>query len=733
MVANRNPLDEADVPVDAALAPEMATADEQMGEVAAQVDIRDTLDEILEIENIAETLGDDVLAEMGAKVCEEYLYDKSSREQWEQNYGEALDLARQLYEKKTWGGYEVANIKYPIIGTAAIQFNARSYGNLVKGDRYVACRVNGRDPDGKKAARGERISSHMNYQFGVEMESWDEGMDQMLITLPLIGTCFKKTYRDHNRRINQSDYVSAEDLVVNYWAKSLESAARVTHIVELSKNDVLERIRSGLFLDIEDALNEPTGRQSDTLIDDKGEPDRSGQYVDEDAPHIFLEQHRWWDLDDDGYKEPYVVTVHKDSEQVVRVVARFDTNDVYRNEKGQIVRIEAKQYFTQYTFFPAFDGSFYRMGFGILLAPINKTVNTVINQLLDAGTLSNRQSGFIHQGLRLTKAGATGFLRFKPGEWKYVQTPGDDIRKGILPLPIKEPSAVLFQLLGLMLEASKELASQAEVLSGEQTQPNVPATTTLALIEQGLKVYSSIYKRIYRAFRKELFKLRRLNYLYTDADQYNRLLDTEQYQSPKLDYADFDLDITPISGSADISDIQRLIKAQALYELRGQGLRDEEIMRRYLEALQIDDVDALIIPPEEQQPNIQLIITERQLAQVDAQIQQKEREIDLKQQEVMIKDAEAFEKMVRTRTEALKNIAIAEGMEAGQQLDIYKAEVENFGKAVDTLRAVLEFRLKQSQEGMQANANAGPVGQMANSAGYPGSNQGIGPTARPNR
>ena len=715
----RNLMNEATVPNNQAMLPTVPE-DPEIAALAAQQDQIDMTDMILDAENIAETLDSGQLSEIGAKVCEGYSLDKDSRAEWEENYAEAMELARQLYERKTWGGLEVANIKYPIIGTAAIHFNARTYGNLVKGDNYVNVKTIGPDPDGQKRKRADRIRIHMNYQLGVEMESWEEDTDQLLMTLPLIGTGFKKTFHDFNRGVNRSQYVSAEDLVVNYWARSLEQAPRVTHIIELNQNEIIERIRGDLFLDISEELHEPTGRDTSTIIDDQDKPDMSSQYGDEDAPHTFLEQHCWIDLDDDDYKEPYVVTVHYPSQKVVRITARFDNDSVTRNEKNEIVRIEPVQYFTQFSFFPAYDGNFYRMGFGILLAPVNKTVNTILNQLLDAGTLANRQSGFINQGLRLTKSGASGYFRLKPGEWKFVQSPGDDIRKNIFPIPIKEPSSALFQLLGLLLEASERLAAQTEVLSGEQTQPNVPATTTLALIEQGLKVYSSIYKRLHRSQTKEFKKLRRLNYLYTDNEVYNRLIDQPEYQAAKLDYADTDMDVCPVSGSADISDIQRLIKAQALIEVQERfGLDMRKVANRYLEALEIPDVEGLW--PEQPPPNPQLEIAQYQLQQVDAQIQQRERELDLKEREILIKDAEAYEKMVRTRTEAIKNLAVAEGMEAGQQLDIYKAEIEAFVRSVDAFKAALEQRMKADE----IEQGAVP-GLAAQSPGQPGSVPGAG-------
>ena len=536
------------------------------------------------MENIAVDLKQDIIDTIAAKVVEGYNTDKDSRNAWEESNLELMKLAKLEVEKKTYAGERVANVKYPIITNAAIQFAARAYPEIIKGTDVVKPKVIGEDPDGKKAERGKRLCEHMSYQLLNDMPDWENGVDQLLFTLPVIGCVFKKTYYSAVESQNISEMVFADDLVVHYHAVSLEKASRITHIVELTRNEVVERIRSGVYLDFDvEELGPASNEDNDQL--------------DEDTPHKFLEQHRWYDLDEDGYQEPYIVTVHQATQKLVRISARFELKDVETNDKNEIIRIKPTHYFTRFLFMPAPDGSFYGMGFGSLLHSINSATNTALNQLLDAGTLSNRQSGFLGKGIQLGRGKS---LKFQSGEWKPVQTTGDDLRKNVIPLPTKEPSSVLFQLLGLMIDTGKELSGVTEVLSGQSPGPNVPATTTLALIEQGLQVYSAIHKRIHRSLYQELKKIRRLNVLYLSDEEYSTVLDSPE-AIRRQDYESSDLDIIPVSDPNATTNMQRIMKAKALLEMKGQGLNDEKINKRYLEALQVENIDELI--PDEQEPD----------------------------------------------------------------------------------------------------------------------------------
>jgi len=607
-------------------------------------DIKTKLDIFLASNNIAETLDEEILNKIGSKVVEDYEKDETSREEWKERNIEIIKLANQTLEQKNEPFDNAANIKYPLLSIAAIQFSARAYPAIVKGRNIVKGKVTGKDEGGQKAARSQRISTHMNYQLLEEMEEWEDQMDRLLTVLPIEGCEFKKTYFDPALGRNVSELVRPDDLVVNYKAKSLEP--RATHKLFLTKNEYVERVRAGMYLDIEN-LDIPAASEN--------EPN-----PDEDTPHLFLEQHRYWDLDDDDYKEPYICTVHNDTKKVVRVLARYDSDGIKINRKGKIYRIGPVQYFTKYAMIPAFDGGFYEMGFGSLASPINKTINTTINQMLDAGTIDNYGGGFLGKGVSLVKGGGGGVVKFKLNEWIHINYSGDDIRKSVLPRPRIEPSQVLFMLLGMMTEAGERLVSVTESLAGENPPKGTPATTTINLIKQGLKVFSAVYKRTHRSLKSEFKKLYRLNRIFLDDIAYFTVLDQTKAIAKK-DYEEKDCDVQPVSNPEEVSDAEKAMKAEALMQFLGKGVyNDEVIKRRFLEALDISDTEELMevgeAPPDPK------IVLEQQKLQLEGQKFQ----LDL---------VKSHYEMVKLQADTIKSLAEAEAKEAGPQLEIYKAQM----------------------------------------------------------
>ena len=245
---------------------------------------RDQLESRHAMINIAENLEQQQIDMIATRVVEDYNIDRSSRSTWEQSNHEVMNIAKLAIQKKTYAGEQVANVKYPVITNAAIQFAARAYPEIVKGMDVVKPRIVGKDHDGLKAAKGKRVCDHMSYQLLNEMPEWEDGVDQLLFTLPIVGCAFKKTYYSAVENRNISEMVFANDLVVNYYAQSLEKASRVTHVIELTRNEIVERIQAEVYLDFD--------------IEELGLPDNEGwESVDEDTPHKFLEQHRWYDLD----------------------------------------------------------------------------------------------------------------------------------------------------------------------------------------------------------------------------------------------------------------------------------------------------------------------------------------------------------------------------------------------------------------------------------------------------
>lgn len=636
------------------------------------------LQQAFESDNIAELLTEQELVELGSEVETGYQEDLNSRDEWETRQEGYMKLALQVMETKSspWTG--AANIKFPLLTTATMAFGARAYPSLIPGLNIVKGKVTGFDSTGEKAKSAERVGKHMSYQLIEEMNGWEEDMDRLSVSIPIVGCMFKKTYNSNGR--NVSELVFPKNLIVNYWAKTLEDAPRVTHEIHLSENDVYERIASGLFLDQD--------YEKISIRDESAKDEAHGIQAppeSDSSPSLFLEQHMWYDLDNDGYKEPYIVTTCGD--KVARVVAGFDMESVIVTE-DKVVRIDRINYFTKYGFVPSPDGSFYDVGFGVLLGPINDTINTTINQLLDAGTMATRAGGFLGRGAKMKG----GKHAFKPFEWQNVQGTGENLKNNIVPLPVREPSSVLFSLLGMMVDAGKELSSTVPMMMGQNPGQNQPATTSMAVIEQGSKVYSAIFKRLHRALHNELKKIKRLNRLYLPPESYFQVLDVKdvaeddqpedgRMQIFQRDYSTDVTDVQPYSDPNLVSAAQRMMKAQQINDMLAQNLipNPQEGARIVLESLDLPNIDKLLTPPEPQ-PNPEF---ELEKLKVQSEAQYKMGKLD---GELQVMESQ----VIVMQTQALLNLAKAESEQNGVQIDVYKAQVQEFKERRESLTKIME-------------------------------------------
>lgn len=531
--------------------------------------------------NIAEELDEEKLRTIGMDAKREFDSDERSRKDWLEDTKDWLDLAQQIREDKSFPWPDASNIKYPLIATASLQFNARAYPTLVPGDgKLVKTRIFGKDPDGQKAAQADRVATYMSWQFMHDMETWDEDMDRLFMMLPVAGLLFKKSYYSSVEDKVVSELVFAENFVVDYWTHTLEKAERYSEIIHMPERLLKARQRQGDFLDID--LGPPPMPEQPI---GKSGPDY-GQ--DKSTPYKIIEQHRYEDLDDDGVMEPYIVTFHYNTGRVLRIAPNFTPEDMKMDGKKVISVKRHTEFYTKYGFIPNPDGSFYDLGFGHLLGPINEAVNTLVNQLVDSGTLHNLQSGFIGKGLKMKM----GDQAIQPGEWKAVNATGDDLRKQIVPLPTKEPSKVLFELLGMLVTSGKELASVAEIFVGKMPGQNTPATTTMASIEQGMKVFTAIYKRVFRSMQKEFKKVYKLNGMYMDPNTYSELLDEPVGPG---DFQQTSYDVCPTADPVATTQQEKMLKAQALMELLPSGLIDPmEVVIRNLKAQEQPEWEKLI-------------------------------------------------------------------------------------------------------------------------------------------
>lgn len=617
------------------------------------------LGKIIEASNLVDDLDDEKLIKIGNEVCSGYDTDLDSRRPWEQDLKNWTELALQVSTNKTFPWPNAANIKYPLLATAAMQFAARAYPTLVPSNgEIVKCRVIGSDPTGQKSQRADRISTHMSYQVLEQMEEWEEDMDKLLLSLPISGTCFKKTYWDSAKQRNCSKLVLPKTLVVNYWTSSLDDAERITEVFYLSKRKIKERQNQGIFADVD--LGDPQ-TPNDTVTSSVNGAFQQATAEDDTVPYTILEQHTYLDLDDDGYAEPYIITVDYDSKKVLRVVPRFNETGIVTDNKGDVVSIEPVQYYTKYGFIPNPDGGFYDIGFGRLLGPLNNSANTIINQLVDAGSLSNLQAGFIGKGLRI-KMGET---RFQPGEWKAVNAVGDDLKKQIFPLPVREPSQVLFNLLDLLLKSGKELASVAEIFVGKMPGQNTPATTTMASIEQGMKVFTAVYKRVYRSLTSEFRKIYKLNQQYMNPEEYVSVLDEPIQQE---DYKGPEDDIVPGADPTAVSSQEKQARVQAIGQLLQLGTIDPMAYTAlYLDAHEIPNSQGLMRQPQPQpDPKMEAIKAKAQVdqqkAQMDMQIAQHKMQLEqaTKEQEMQMKAAQSQQELEAKGMKAVLDAHLAQ-------------------------------------------------------------------------
>ena len=567
------------------------------------MNLKNTFDinELVYEPNIANLLSKDDLETIGMQVVKDFDNDLLSRSSWEKRTETSLKLALQVVENKNFPWANASNVKFPLITIAALQYHARSYPVLIDNDLPIKCRVVGEDKDGLRTLRATRVEQHMSYQLLEEDEDWESEMDKVLITQPIIGCAFKKTYYDPIRKHNISENVLAKDLVVNYWTKSLETANRVTHVLQMSKNEIYERTARGLWLE---GVSEGRQQQYSSIamgnglqsLQDKAQGMQPPEPNDSSTPIEILEQHCHIDFDGDGYAEPYIVYVRRDNKKVARIVARYTQKDIERNESNDVLSIKAEQYFTKYPFIPSPDGGFYDLGFGVLLGPLNESINTIINQLVDAGTMANTAGGFLSRGIKLRGGNYT----FNPMEWKHVDTTGDDLRKGIVPLPVREPSQVMFTLLNLLINYGERIGGSVDILSGQNPGQNTPAETTRTMAEQGMKVFNGIFKRTHRSLKQEFRKLYRLNQIFVSENTPYVSDSTGSGMVLASDYEGPVTDVMPTFDPSITSEAQRINQASAIASrvAATPGLYNRyEAEYAFLKALKVTNIDKLLPDP----------------------------------------------------------------------------------------------------------------------------------------
>lgn len=646
--------------------------------------------------DISPMLTGEAIAKIGAKVCDQYDRDKQSRGDWEDVAVRALeDMACPDKGEKDYPWEGASNVHYPLLSYAVMQFNARAYPAIVKGDEAVSVKVVGSDngrqamspmgpvfdaggmpalqtpqgmmamteqgaqpvpqgvpvqpmwerPPGAKAKRAGRVREYLNTVLFYRIEDWESETDTLLFQVPAIGCGFRKQWFDgvkHNNR-----FVPAMKLVVDNNAKSLNDAPQIAEEIDgVFPHQIRQKVRTGEYRKI--ALDEEE-RDARTLI----------------------EAQCYCDLDEDGIDEPYLVTVDEKTKQVLRIVPDFDMTSIEVGADGSLVKIERRRYYTKYEFLPHPEGKFYNIGLAHLLDQYGEVINTIINQMIDANHAATAGGGFVASGLKIAGKGQSSTMSFRPGEYKTVPVTGGALREGMYERTFPQLSPVMFNLLELILGAARDIASIKDVLSGEASNQG-QVGTTLALIEQGLQVFTAIYKRVYRGLKDEFTLLfENLGKYATEetARDYFELLD-----DPQADFAaDFnpqDMDIRPVSDPSSVTKMQQMAKANFVMEtisvLQQAGGDVREALRRVYDASGIEDVDKLLPAP---QPNpMQEMAAQAEMANKAADTQEKQARAFKTMQEAQAVPAKVqydFGKLAIDEAKA-RIEAFEAGMEAGR-------------------------------------------------------------------
>ena len=556
-----------------------------------------SLDEVDETEtsfgeNLAEEMDDKELSQIASELVHSYESDKDARSEWEYRYKQGLEtldpnggMAEEENQRATRG---LSTVVHPMIAEAATQFNAKAIAELYPSGGPVKTVIVG-DPSEEMEEQAKRVKDYMNYQITQEMPEYFPDLDQMLFQLPLVGHTFKKVWWDANLDRQCSQFVKAEDFIVSPDSKDLYTSPRYSHVIRMPRNDYNKYVKAGYYLP-----SKYTGNDTDPSGDIGSEIEGVDPYGDETTDEVMtlIEMHTYYtfdgidggedDDDDNVIALPYVITIDYDADKVVSIRRNWDEDD----EKQK-----RRDWFVSYKFLPG--TGFYGFGLYHMIGGLGKAATGSLRALLDSAAFANMQGGFKLKG-RVTG----GELQINPGEFADLDATVDDVNKAIMPLPFKEPSATLFNLMNAITDAGRRFASTADLNVGD-VNPNAPVGSTVALIEQGSKAFSAIHKRLHYSQGQEFKLLAKLNaeYLPESFEFAQSGISTTMYAK------DFDnrIDVIPVSDPNIFSTSQRIAQAQAVLQMAQSApqLHDQyEAYKRMYEAIRISNIDEVLMKPE---------------------------------------------------------------------------------------------------------------------------------------
>ena len=542
--------------------------------------------------NLADNLDDRVAAMVSSELMEQYEANKESRKDWQEAYRTGLELLGFRYEDRTEPFRGATGVTHPLLAEAVTQFQAQAFGELLPAGGPVRTEVMGKVTS-ELENQAERVRHFMNYQITCIMKEYTPEFDQMLFYLPLSGSTFKKVYYDEFLERAVSKFVPAEQLVVPYTATDLETAENVTHVIQISENELRKKQVAGFYSDIEVSASQSDPSEVKEEMDEISgiSPTHLDQEVTLLECHVDLDLEGYEDLGEDGeptgIKLPYVVTVAEDNSKLLSIRRNYDQDDSRRKKN---------QYFVHFKFLPGFG--FYGLGLIHMIGGLSRTATAALRQLIDAGTLANLPAGFKSRGLRIRNDDEP----LSPGEFRDVDSPGGSIRDSLMLLPYKGADQTLFSLMGFCVEAGQRFAAVSNLQVGDGNQ-QAAVGTTIAMLEQGAKVMSAIHKRLHYAQKDEFELLASVFGEYLPPEYPYNVVGAER--TVKAEDFDDRVDILPVSDPNIFSMAQRVTLAQTELQLAQSAPELHnmyEAYRRMYTAVGVNDVDSILKPVAQGEP-----------------------------------------------------------------------------------------------------------------------------------
>ena len=541
-------------------------------------------------ENLAEEMDQRDLSSLASDILAMYSEDRESRSDWERTYSEGLGLLGMDTTDRSVPFQGASGVHHPLLSEAITQFQSSAYKELLPAGGPVTTRVIGKvTPERREQAT--RVKEFMNYQITEVMQEYDPELDQMLFYLPLSGSAFKKIYYDEALGRAVSKFITSEDLVVPYETTALQSANRITHMIRQNTNDIRKLQQSGFYRDIE-LMPSAEPQTSVTEKIDELEGARPTSYSSSDIMtllecHINLDLPEFEDLDEagepTGIQLPYIVTMEEGCSEILSIRRNWEEEDPLKNKK---------QYFVHYKFLPGLG--FYGFGLIHMIGGLSKSATSILRQLIDAGTLANLPAGFKARGLRVRNDDEP----LQPGEWRDVDAPGGALRDSLLPLPYKEPSGTLLNLLGVLVDSGRRFAAITEMQTGDMNEA-MPVGTTVALLEKGMQVMSAIHKRLHYSQKIE-FRLLAETFAEYLPQQYPFEVIGGERMVKVTDFSD-QIDVLPHSDPNIFSMAQRVMMAQTQLQLATSAPQIhnlEEAYTRMYRALGVQNIEDLLPPSD---------------------------------------------------------------------------------------------------------------------------------------